>query len=87
MRERSPVKGASLGKEAVLADSGWAGEVTAGAGRAKTTAFQHLIVERIRPLATSQEVRHITVAGLAWCNILRWRLLCLHGRPTPVTPS
>jgi hypothetical protein len=32
MRERRPGKGAALGKEAVLADSGRAGEVSAGVG-------------------------------------------------------
>ena len=52
MRERSPVKGASLGKEAVLAESGWAGELTAGAGRVRTTSFSTPDSERIRPLAT-----------------------------------
>jgi hypothetical protein len=35
MRERSVEKGAALGKEAVLAASGRAGEVIAGAGRVK----------------------------------------------------
>ena len=38
-RERCSRNGASLGKEAVLADSGRAGEVAAGAGRVRSLAF------------------------------------------------
>jgi len=34
-----PRNGASLGEEAVLADSGRAGEITAGVGRVKNPAF------------------------------------------------
>ena len=52
MRERSLVKGASLGKEAVLADSGWAGEATAGVGRVRTAPFSTPVTERIRLLTT-----------------------------------
>ena len=40
-RERSMEKGASLGKEAVLAALGWAGEVAAGIGRVRIATFQH----------------------------------------------
>jgi hypothetical protein len=39
MRERRLVKGASLGKEAVLADSGREGEITAGVGRVRKATF------------------------------------------------
>ncbi len=38
-RERGSRNGASLGKEAVLADSGRAGEVAAGAGRVRSLPF------------------------------------------------
>ena len=38
-RERRLRKGASLGKEAVLADSGREGEVAAGAGRVRSLPF------------------------------------------------
>jgi hypothetical protein len=38
-RERSMEKGASLGKEAVLAALGWAGEVAAGIGRVRIATF------------------------------------------------
>jgi hypothetical protein len=38
-RERSLVKGASLGEEAVLADSGRVGEVAARVGRVRTETF------------------------------------------------
>lgn len=36
MQERCLVKGASMGKEAVLAATGRAGEVAAGVGRVRT---------------------------------------------------
>ena len=36
-------QGASLGEEAVLADSGWAGEVAAGAGRVRRLAFLSIL--------------------------------------------
>jgi hypothetical protein len=39
MRERSMGKGASLGEEAVLADSGREGEVAAGVGRVRRKTF------------------------------------------------
>ena len=39
MREHRVVKGASLGKEAVLADSGREGEITAGVGRVRKATF------------------------------------------------
>ena len=39
MRERCLVQGASLGKEAVLADSGREGEVAARVGRVRREAF------------------------------------------------
>ena len=39
MRERRPGKGASLGKEAVLAASGRAGEVAAVVGRVRRATF------------------------------------------------
>jgi len=38
-RERSMGKGASLGKEAALTDSGWAGEISARVGRVKKATF------------------------------------------------
>ena len=54
MRERSLVQGASLGKEAVLADSGRVGEVAARVGRVRredfsTSSFsatRHVVDER-----------------------------------------
>ena len=42
-RERSSRNGASLGKEAVLADSGRAGEVAAGVGRVRSLAFLSIL--------------------------------------------
>jgi hypothetical protein len=36
-------RGASLGEEAVLADSGWAGEVAAGVGRVRSPAFLSIL--------------------------------------------
>jgi hypothetical protein len=38
-------KGASLGEEAVLADSGRAGEVAAGVGRVRCLAFLSILLE------------------------------------------
>jgi hypothetical protein len=38
-RVRSMDKGMSLGKEAVLADSGWAGDIAAGVGRVRRASF------------------------------------------------
>ena len=40
-----PRNGASLGEEAVLADSGRAGEVTAGVGRVRSLAFLSILCE------------------------------------------
>jgi hypothetical protein len=39
MRERRLEQGASLGEEAVLADSGWVGEVAARVGRVRRAVF------------------------------------------------
>jgi len=36
-------RGASLGEEAVSADSGWAGEVAAGVGRVRNLAFLSIL--------------------------------------------
>ena len=38
-------QGASLGEEAVLADSGRAGQVTAGVGRVRRLAFLSILIE------------------------------------------
>jgi hypothetical protein len=43
MRERRMGKGASLGEEAVLADSGRAGEVAAGAGLVRTSTVLRIL--------------------------------------------
>ena len=37
-------QGASLGEEAVLADSGWAGEVAARVGRVRSPAFLSILL-------------------------------------------
>ena len=42
-RVRSMDKGVFLAKEAVLTDSGWAGEVAAGAGRVGSLAFLSIL--------------------------------------------
>jgi hypothetical protein len=48
MRERCMGKGASLGKEAVLAASGWAGGVAAWVGRVRRAIFQHPVREGVQ---------------------------------------
>jgi hypothetical protein len=61
MRERSPVKGASLGKEAVLAASGRVGEVAAGVGRVRKMAFSAscLIAHFEHEIETETHEEHI----------------------------
>ena len=51
-----PGKGASLGKETVLADSGRAGEITARVGRVRRLAF--LSILRERSLAVLHDADH-----------------------------
>jgi len=56
MRKRCMGKGASLGKEAVVADSGWAGEVAAGqasVGRGKCILTEPSSKLTVRPLINS----------------------------------
>ena len=48
--ERRLVQGASLGEEAVLADSGWAGEVAARVGRVRSLAFLSILLTDTWPL-------------------------------------
>jgi len=36
-------EGASMGREAVLADSGWAGEIAAGVERVRNLAFLNIL--------------------------------------------
>jgi len=69
MRERRPGKGASLGKEAVLAASGRAGEVAAGVGRVRraTFSFQHP-VRRGVGVASGSRTPAVTEEGPMECT-------------------
>jgi acyl-coenzyme A synthetase/AMP-(fatty) acid ligase len=63
MRERCMGKGASLGKEAVLADSGWVGEISAWVGRVRKATFSTAYYNGTGDLALRWEVARVWRLG------------------------
>ena len=57
-----PWNGASLGEEAVLADSGLAGEVSAGVGRVRKLAFLSILQECFPIAPQGQIVEYLVIA-------------------------